>query len=262
MAPATLAAVRDEVEHARFLEHAHALAPPDAMDECPRHLRAGLIAVGVHDALARVRGLPSQHEAPRPGVEVERRPGSVQLVDARGTLFHEHLDGCSVAESGACSERVPAMQRRRVAGAQGGGDATLGIGGGAVEQRAFREEQHTPLLRRSPGGVQSGDAGANDDDPAAYAIHGHARILDSAGRLRRASPTRLHLRVGPFSRRRGACLRPDGKRPYVAAERQSPSRQAPTTVMESFVYVIRGLFGMAVQTAGRRGRWSVTRLWR
>jgi hypothetical protein len=65
------------------------------------------------------------------------------------------------------------MQLRRVTGAERRGDTALRIGGGAVEERALREEQHFSVLRRAPCGVQTGDTTADDEEARAYAI-GHA----------------------------------------------------------------------------------------
>ena len=62
-----------EVEHAGHLDHPDVRAFADLGHQRPRHLRAGLVAVRVHDAIARVgRFLPQLEVAV--GIEVE--PGA------------------------------------------------------------------------------------------------------------------------------------------------------------------------------------------
>src|SRR4051812_36902201 len=59
------------------------------------------------------------------------------------------------------------MQRGRVPGAERRRDAALCIGGGRIEERALREEQHVAALGRAPRGVEAGDARADDEDASA-----------------------------------------------------------------------------------------------
>jgi len=93
----------------------------------PRDLDAGLVAVRVHDALSRVRGLPAQLEPARVVVHVKLGAGGLQLTDARRTLFHEDFDGSGVTQGRARSQRVAPMQFRGVSGAKGRGDAALSV---------------------------------------------------------------------------------------------------------------------------------------
>jgi hypothetical protein len=72
--------------------------------------------VGVDDAVARVRGLPSQLEAAR-RLEVEARSRRLQLAHARRPFLDEDLDGVPVAERRPGGERVLAVQLGGVAGA-------------------------------------------------------------------------------------------------------------------------------------------------
>ena len=137
--------LHDQIEHARLLEHADARRLRHARDERARHLGAGLVAVRVHDAILRVRRLAAELE-PSAGIEVEVRARGLQLAHARRPFLHEHLHGGGVAERRAGGERVLPVQRRRVAGAERGGDAALRVRGGAVEQRALRQQQHVAVL--------------------------------------------------------------------------------------------------------------------
>ena len=88
-------------------------------------------------------------------LEVEVRAGSLQLAHAGRTFLDQHLDRFGVAERRARGERVLPMQLRRIAGAERGGDAALGVGGGAVEQGALGEHHHVAFRRRAPGGMQT-----------------------------------------------------------------------------------------------------------
>ena len=166
------AATHDEIEHARFLEHANALGVAHASHERARDLGAGLIAVRVDDAILRVRRLAPELE-PAARIEIELRAGGLQLANARRAFFDQHLHRRRVAQRRTRGERVLPVERGRVAGAERGGDAALRVRGGAVEQRALGEQQHVAVLRRAPRRVQPGDAAADDEKPRANPI-GHA----------------------------------------------------------------------------------------
>ena len=101
------------------------------------------------------------------GIEVELRAGGLQLAHARRPLLHQHLDRGGVAQRGAGGEGVLAVERRRVAGTERGGDPALGVGGGAVEQRPLGQQEHVAVLRRAPRGVQSRDAAADHEEARA-----------------------------------------------------------------------------------------------
>ena len=164
-----LPAVHEQVEHARALEHLDVLAVADASDESPRHLGAGLVAVGVNDAILRVCRLASQLE-PAAGVEVEVGTGGLELAHARRPFLHQH--GGRIAQRGARGQGVLSMQRRRVAGSERRGDAALRIRGRAVEERSFGEEQHVAVLRCAPSRMQAGDTAADDEKARANTV-GH-----------------------------------------------------------------------------------------
>ena len=94
--PTAAAAIDDEVEDARLLEHRDPLAllHADAQRACD--FGAGLIAVRVDDPIARVGGFLAQHElAIR--AEVEPCARGLQLAYARRSFLHEHLDRGRVA---------------------------------------------------------------------------------------------------------------------------------------------------------------------
>jgi hypothetical protein len=101
----------DEVEHACFLDDSDALTLVDTIDESARDLGAGLIAVCVDDAVLRVRRLTTELEIPR-RIEVEVRPGSLQLTHARRPFLDKYLDGGGVTERRARSECVAPVQLR------------------------------------------------------------------------------------------------------------------------------------------------------
>jgi len=89
-----------------------------------------------------------------------------QLADARRPLVHQHVHRRAVAHRGTGGERVLLVQLRRITGADGGGNAALGVRRGAVEERPFGEEHDVARQRRTPGRVQSGDPAADDEIPA------------------------------------------------------------------------------------------------
>ena len=90
-------AVHDQIQETRFLEDAHAFAATHTVHECARDFGARLIAVRVHDALARVRGFASETQASGSRLEIELCPRGLELAYARRPLFHEHLHRGGVA---------------------------------------------------------------------------------------------------------------------------------------------------------------------
>ncbi len=93
---AAAAAIDDEIEDTRLLEDGDALALLHARAQRARDFGAGLIAVRVHDAIARVRRFLAELEL-AVGAEVEACAGGLQLAHARGPFLDEHLDGGGVA---------------------------------------------------------------------------------------------------------------------------------------------------------------------
>ena len=122
----------DEVQRACALEHRDVRAVAHALDQRSRDLRAGLVAVRVHDPLARVRGLLAERE-PAGRVGVEPRADRRELPHALRPLGDEHLHGRRVAQRGSSRQRVEPVEFRRVTGAERRGDAALRVRGGAVE---------------------------------------------------------------------------------------------------------------------------------
>src|SRR6185436_20413978 len=97
-------------------------------------------------------------------IEVELGTCRLELAHACRPLLHQYLDCRRVAQRRARGERVATVKRRRVTGAERSGDAALGVGGRAVEQRALREQQHVAMLRRAPCGMQAGNPAADDEE--------------------------------------------------------------------------------------------------
>ena len=116
-----------------MLDDRDASIPPHALDQRAHDLGARAIAARVHDAPLGVRGLaPEEIFAER--IDIEVRAGFGELAHAARPFAHEHVDRVAVAEDAAGGERVLTMQRGRIAGAERGGDAALGVVGGAVEE--------------------------------------------------------------------------------------------------------------------------------
>src|SRR5690348_8712732 len=102
------AAIDDQIEHARALEHLHATRVADAGDERACDLRTRAITVRVYDAAPRMRSLTAELEV-APRLEVEACAGGLQLAHARRSLGNEHLDGAGIAQRGTGSEGIVAV---------------------------------------------------------------------------------------------------------------------------------------------------------
>jgi tetratricopeptide (TPR) repeat protein len=203
-------AVVDEqqVEHARRLVHRDVAALADLLHERARHLRARLVALRVHDALAGMRRFLPQLEV-AVGVEVEARPRGLQLPHARRSLLHEHLHGGRVAQRRAGGQRILTVELRRVAGTERRGDPALRIGRGRVEERPLGEHRHRTVGGGAPGGVQAGHAAPHDKEPRADSI-GHILFYDRSSRRRchPGRPRRVPAPPGRPSRRHRAIPNP------------------------------------------------------
>ena len=125
-----------------------------ALDQGPRDFRARLVAVRVHDPLARMRGLLAEREAAG-RVGVEPRADRRELAHALRPLGDEHFDRRGVAQRRSGGERVEPVELGRVAGAERRGDAALRVRRRAVEERALGEHEHVAVLGCAPRGVQS-----------------------------------------------------------------------------------------------------------
>ena len=108
------------------------------------------------------------------GLQVEVRACGVQLSNPGRSFFHEHLDRFRVAKRGTRRQSVTTMKLRRISGAECGGDATLSVGRGTVEQRAFSEYHHVAVRRRPPGGMEPGYTASDNQKAGSYALdHNH-----------------------------------------------------------------------------------------
>ena len=196
----------NEVEHARPFQHAGPLARLDSLDKGARHFGAGAVAVRMDNAAAGVRGLAPKLES-AVGAQIEGRARQLQLADSRGAFFDQHLHRFAIAQGGAGRQRIFAMQLRRVAGAERGGDSALGVGGGAVEKRTFGEHEHVALLRNAPRRVEPGHAATNHEDSGTKRVHSAAvpQVM------------RHESRVAPKEDDRGSVAMPTGRAARLAA---------------------------------------------
>jgi hypothetical protein len=109
--PEAFAVAHDEIEYARCLDHVDVLALAHALDQCTRHFGSRLIAVCVHDTIARVRGFAAELEAAA-RCKVEAGAGGEELLDARWSFLHQDLDGFPVAQGRPGCERIAPVQCR------------------------------------------------------------------------------------------------------------------------------------------------------
>src|SRR3990172_9268082 len=122
---------------------------------------AGGVAAGVEDAGRRVRPLPCEGDLAVLGVE--RHAEAHEVVDAVGGLGGENAGGPGIDEAGAGGYRVVVVLLGGVAWSDGRGEATLRPARVAVVNGAFGDDEHGAVLAGEEGGVQPGDAGADDD---------------------------------------------------------------------------------------------------
>ena len=127
--PATRAVRRAAVRAACAsidLDRGRAGAPPATR---PWHdLGAGGVAAGVHDAAAAVGGLEAEGQSRRRRRGRRARPGATSQSIAPGPAAVDAGDDLRIVQAGAGGLRVGGVERRRVVGADGGGDAALGPG--------------------------------------------------------------------------------------------------------------------------------------
>jgi hypothetical protein len=163
--------VHYQIENARGFYDLNAVGAADSLDQCPRDFGTSLITVRMDDAISRMRRFPSQLEVAA-GCEIEAGAGGEQLLHARRAFLDEDFHRLSVAQRGSGGECVASMKLRRVASAERRGDSALGVGGCAVEERPLGEQDDVAIHGRTPGGVEAGNAAADDEESGAQAV-GH-----------------------------------------------------------------------------------------
>src|SRR3990170_2742813 len=129
---------------------------------------AGGVAAGVEDAGRGVGALAGEGDLAVLGVE--RHAEAHEVVDAVGGLGGEDAGGLAVYEAGAGGDRVVEVLLGGVARPDGRGDAALRPARVAVVNGALGDDEHGAVLAGEEGGVQPGDAGADDD--VVVALHG------------------------------------------------------------------------------------------
>src|SRR5215210_2911822 len=107
-----------------------------------------------------MRGLSTEFEVSA-RLQVELRTRGRQLANTRRTFFDEDLDCFGVSESGTRGQSVPAVQLRGITSAESCRDSTLGIGGGAVEQRPLGENHHIAVGGGAPRGVKTSNSASH-----------------------------------------------------------------------------------------------------
>src|SRR3972149_10881450 len=122
---------------------------------------AGGVAAGVEGAGRGVRPLAGEGDLAVLGVE--RHAEAHEVIDAVGGLGGEDAGGLAVYEAGAGGDRVVEVLLGGVAWPDGGGDAALGPARVAVVNGALGDDEHGAVLAGEEGGVEAGDAGADDD---------------------------------------------------------------------------------------------------
>src|SRR5262249_56215187 len=90
-------------------------------------VRARRVAARMQDASHAVRALESERE--RAMLAIERNVEPEQVLDARGRLAGQHVDGTRIAQARARHQRVLPVQARAVAGRARAGDAALRVAG-------------------------------------------------------------------------------------------------------------------------------------
>ncbi len=126
------------------LEDGDAGLPGDAADG-ELDVGAGGVAAGVDDAGLAVGALTAQGDLAVQGVEGDAEADEVG--DAVGGLLGQDAGGLDVDEAGASGDGVLEVQLGRVALADGGGDAALGVAGVALVDGALGEHQDAPCSR-------------------------------------------------------------------------------------------------------------------
>jgi basic membrane protein A len=145
----------------------------------------------MHDPSARVGSLTAEFEIPS-RLQIELRTCGRQLTDPRGTLFDEDLDCFRVGEGRTCCQSVPSVQLRRISCAKRGGDPSLSVGRGAVEQRSLGQHHHVAVGGSAPCGVKTSNSAPHNEKARPYSL-GHA-LKSMRGMMRLKGVDRLATR--------------------------------------------------------------------
>ncbi len=169
----------EKVDDELVLVELYAAAHAGRLGEGARHLAAGGVAAGVHDAGHRVRALAAEHDLP---VDlVEARADVHELPHAVGALVDQHADGLLVAEAGAGVDGVLEVQLGRVGRAQRRGDASLREERRGVVEGRLGEQPDAPAARGGDGGREAGDAAAEHEHVERAPVQG---LSGAAGDVR------------------------------------------------------------------------------
>ena len=145
---------------ARVLSHSR---PEQAANLAPRRIAR------VQDPPDAVRRLARQRWR-AVGLAIERGAPREQLDDVPGTFANEHIDSSGVAEAIARRNRVLRVQRGRIIGTEGRGNAPLCIAGVAFAWIGLRKNDDVARIRERQRGAQTGDSAADDEEVSAH-IH-------------------------------------------------------------------------------------------
>src|SRR6185437_7076002 len=125
-----------------------------------------------------MRGFTTELEIPT-WLEIELRTRGRQLADARWTFFDEHLHCLRIGQGGTRRQSVLPVQLRRISGSQRGGDSSLSVSGGAVEQRAFRHDHYVAVSRGTPCSVKTSNSASHYEKARSYPLgHGLKSMRD------------------------------------------------------------------------------------
>ena len=120
---------------------------------------------------------------------IERGAPREQLDDVPGTFANEHIDSSGVAEAIARRNRVLRVQRGRIIGTEGRGNAPLCMAGVAFAWIGLRKNDDVARFRERQRGAQTGDSAADDEEISAHIHFGMLAGSTSAQGLRlRAEP--------------------------------------------------------------------------
>ena len=129
-----------------------------------REISAPVASPPACDAVAQVAALAGQRDVAAL-VGVEARAERDEAAYGIGSLGHERVHGCGVAQTRPGDEGVDLVLGGRVVGRERSGDAALRPAGGALVDLGLGHDQHAVA---GGAGVQRGgepgDAGAHDDD--------------------------------------------------------------------------------------------------
>ena len=158
-----LAASECEIDGGHFFQDRDRLRLPCRRDQRRHDRLAGLIAANADDAALAMRRLAGLAQ-PAFEIAVERHAEAQEILDARGTFAHDHVDDRFVAQARPGADRICGVLLETVALADCGGDAGLRPGA----RRAFAErtrrddgDRHRRELQR---GEEAGETAADDND--------------------------------------------------------------------------------------------------